>query len=105
MKSIRSSWNLDRVAACAVNRPRKVSAQKKVVEMYTAIRGNSVAVKTYRRAVRNSCVATAHILIVAASDFECRPLKWADVSPFGDWHGLCYMYWVRKFMEQSNESL
>lgn len=33
MKSIRSSWNSDRVAACVENRPRKVSAQKKVVKM------------------------------------------------------------------------
>ena len=38
MKSIRSSWNSDRVAACVENRPRKVSAQKKVVKMYTEIR-------------------------------------------------------------------
>ena len=57
-----SSWNTDRVAACCITRPRKVSAQKKVVKMYTEIRGNSVAVKTYRHAVKFAHVYEAKVV-------------------------------------------
>ena len=68
MKSIRSSWNSDRVAACVENRPRKVSAQKKVVKMYTEIRGNSVAVKTYRHAVKFAHVYEAKVVSAHLGD-------------------------------------
>ena len=63
-----SSWNTDRVAACFIAKPRKVSAQKKVVKMYTEIRGNSVAVKIYRRAVKFAHVYEAKVVSAHLGD-------------------------------------
>jgi len=66
--SICSSWNTDRVAACCLVSRHPVSAQKKVVKMYTEIRSNFVAVKTYRRAVRFAHEYEAKVLSAHLGD-------------------------------------
>lgn len=63
MKTLRSSWNSDRVAACYVNRPR-TTPKKRETRMYTEYRGKNLKVKTYRNAIRyaasyNSDIASA----------------------------------------------